>query len=79
MAPAIRQLPARLELVAAASRDAAKAQALASEFGCQAVTGYAGLLVVGSIRLGPIAEFGTGSAIRRISSSAACPVVSVPG
>lgn len=44
MVPAIRQLSGRFDLVAAASRDAAKAQAFASEFGCQAVTGYAELL-----------------------------------
>jgi NDP-hexose-3-ketoreductase len=49
MAPAIRQLPDRFELVAAASRDAAKAQAFASEFGCQAVTGYQALLARGDI------------------------------
>jgi predicted dehydrogenase len=44
MAPAILQLPDRFELVAAASRDAAKASAFAGEFGCQPVTGYAELL-----------------------------------
>lgn len=44
VAPALLQLADHFELVAAASRDAAKAQQFAGEFGCQPVTGYAELL-----------------------------------
>ena len=42
--PALLQLADRFELVAAASRDEAKARLFADEFGCQPVTGYAALL-----------------------------------
>lgn len=44
MAPAIRQLGDDFELVAVASRDAAKAASFAAEFGCEAVTGYDALV-----------------------------------
>lgn len=44
MAPAIRKLPELYTLVAAASRDSAKARAFAAEFNCDAVTGYAELI-----------------------------------
>ncbi|MBC7603407.1 MAG: Gfo/Idh/MocA family oxidoreductase, partial [Ramlibacter sp.] len=44
MAPAIRQLGDDFELVAVASRDAAKAATFAAEFGCEAVTGYDALV-----------------------------------
>jgi dTDP-3,4-didehydro-2,6-dideoxy-alpha-D-glucose 3-reductase len=42
--PALLQCADRFELVAAASRDEAKARQFAGEFGCQPVTGYAELL-----------------------------------
>jgi dTDP-3,4-didehydro-2,6-dideoxy-alpha-D-glucose 3-reductase len=42
--PALLQRPDRFELVAAASRDEAKARQFADEFKCQPVTGYAELL-----------------------------------
>jgi dTDP-3,4-didehydro-2,6-dideoxy-alpha-D-glucose 3-reductase len=42
--PALLQLPDRFQLVAAASRDAAKARQFADEFACEPVTGYAALL-----------------------------------
>jgi len=44
VAPALLQLPDRFQLVAAASRDAAKAAAFAQEFAIDAVTGYDTLL-----------------------------------
>jgi len=44
MAPAIKQLADRFELVAVASRDAATADAFADEFACEAVTGYESLV-----------------------------------
>ncbi len=42
--PALLQLPAQFELIAIASRDAAKAGVFASQFSCQAVTSYEALL-----------------------------------
>jgi predicted dehydrogenase len=42
--PALKALGSRFELVAVASRDAAKAAEFAAEFGCEAVTGYAALV-----------------------------------
>jgi len=42
--PALLQLSDHFELVAAASRDAAKARQFADEFNCQPITGYAALL-----------------------------------
>jgi dTDP-3,4-didehydro-2,6-dideoxy-alpha-D-glucose 3-reductase len=44
MAPAIRKLPDHFTLVAAASRERSTAEAFASEFGCEAVVGYQGLI-----------------------------------
>lgn len=42
--PALLQLPTHFELIAVASRDAAKAAAFASEFSCESVSSYAALL-----------------------------------
>ena len=44
MVPALTQLGHAFELVAVASRDAAKGDAFAREFGCEAVTGYQALI-----------------------------------
>lgn len=44
MAPAILQLSDRYRLVAVASRDARKGAGFAAAFGCEAITGYDGLL-----------------------------------
>jgi NDP-hexose-3-ketoreductase len=44
MLPAIRELPEQFELVAVASRDLSKAQVLAKEFGCEAISGYQSLI-----------------------------------
>ena len=38
----------------------------------------AAALVLGSLRLGPVAEFVSGSGFRRIAAGAACPVIAVP-